>query len=490
MSKQGLSRGPNNLGVPITIFGKGFGGTKGNATITINGVEVASYPVWGQNNANNAALDMIVVQPGSTISAGPVVLHIDGKDSNNDHGFTPTTGTVYYVAPAGLDSMPCSELQPCATIHHAATNRMQAGDALLVRGGNLNDDEIWIRDVLGHSGQPGKPKIIRNYPGEQPTFTMVNRPFIVDANYITLSGFHFTGGKSLGLESETSHDNKVYNSTFRGTISWDAIGSHGNNHVIAGNDCDVTNSTQGTQGHCYYISHGSHLRLLYNVGRGAPGYGIHVFDQRRSTPDIQRVISDVLIEGNLLAGSPERSGLILAMGDEGGMGNYINNVTIRNNIFTANNHVGIAIGPIVRNVRIYNNTFYKNGRQGVTIYDEPTINGVEITNNLFDQSMNANCLSNCSWYQDAHVQKGTRAQNVQVSNNYYAPGPTIVMGATDAAGMAGPAGFVNGGSLDFHLQDGSLAINRGTTLPSVARDFDGRLRPVGGTHDPGAFEHP
>lgn len=482
--------GPNNLGVPITIFGKGFGGNKGTATVTINGIEVANYLVWGQNNANNSALDMIVVQPGPTASAGPVVVHINGKDSNNDHSFTPTTGTVYYVALSGSDAMPCSESQPSATIHHTATNKMQAGDALLVRGGNLNDEEIWIRDVLGHSGQAGKPKIIRNYPGEQPTFTLVNRPFILDANYITVSGFHFTGGKSLGLGSETSHDNKAYNNTFHGTISWDAIGSHGNNHVIAGNDCNIVTSTQGTQGHCYYISHGSHLRILYNIGRGTPGYGIHVFDQRRSTPDIQRIISDVLIEGNLLAGSTKRSGLILAMGDEDGMGNYIDNVTIRNNIFTGNNHLGIAIGPIVRNVRVHNNTFYKNGRQGITIYDEPTITAIEIKNNLFDQSANTNCLSNCSWYQDAHVQKGARAQNIQVSNNYYAPGPTMLMGVTDSLGTAGAAGFVNGDGLDFHLQDGSPAINRGTSIGSVLRDFDGRLRPSGTTHDPGAFEHP
>lgn len=66
----------------------------------------------------------------------------------------------------------------------------------------------------------------------------------------------------------------------------------------------------------------------------------------------------------------------------------------------------------------------------------------------------------------------------------------IVMGATDAAGIAGPIGYVNGDSLDFHLQDGSQAIDRGTTLCSVVRDFDGRLGPGGRTYDPGACEHP
>src|ERR1700719_2971338 len=39
--------GPNNLGVPISIFGRGFGAIRGNSTVTIGGVPVASYMVWG-----------------------------------------------------------------------------------------------------------------------------------------------------------------------------------------------------------------------------------------------------------------------------------------------------------------------------------------------------------------------------------------------------------------------------------------------------------
>jgi len=482
--------GPGNLGVPISLFGKGFGSQRGTSTVTINGAAVASYLVWGQNNANNSALDMIVVQPGPNATAGPIVVRVNGRSSNPDHSFTPTNGSVYYVSPTGSDAASCSESSPCATILQVATSRMQAGDALLVRGGNLTDNEIWIRDVLGHSGQPGRPKIIRNYPGEQPVFVNAGRPFILEANYVVVSGFHFTGGKSMSVGNVDNKGNRAINNTFRGVIGWDAIGAHGDDHLIAGNDCNVTSSTVGTQGHCYYISHGRHLRLLYNVGRGAPGYGIHIFDQRRSTPDIQRVIANVLVEGNLVASSTLRSGMIIAMQDEGNLGNRVDGVMIRNNIFTGNNHMGLVLGGIVRNVQIYNNTFYKNGRQGIHVIDDPGVDGVDIRNNLFDQTANANCTSNCGWFQDAHVQKGTQSRNVAVSNNYYAPGPALLIGTTDGAPRAGLAGFVNGDGLDFHLRDGSPAIDTGAAISSVARDFDGRRRPSGVTHDPGAFEHP
>lgn len=39
--------GPNNLGVPIAIFGAGFGATRGSSTVTIGGVEVGGVPGLG-----------------------------------------------------------------------------------------------------------------------------------------------------------------------------------------------------------------------------------------------------------------------------------------------------------------------------------------------------------------------------------------------------------------------------------------------------------
>jgi hypothetical protein len=485
-----IQGGPNNLGVPIAIFGRGFGAQRGNSTVTINGLEVASYLVWGQQNAKNPALDMIVVQPGPGVTAGPVVVNVTGRASNAEHSFKPTVGSVYFVAPNGSDAAPCSETQACSSVLHVVTSVMKPGDALLVRGGPINDDEIWIRATQGHSGTPDQPKIVRNYPGEQPRFSKANRPVIIDANFITFSGFDFENGKSIGVGDLTSRGNRVFNSSFRGNITWDAIGTHGDDVVLAGNTCDVNSSSVGTQGHCFYISHGRGIRLLYNTARGAPGYGIHVFDQQRSTSDIRRVIEDVLVEGNRLASSPERSGLIVAMGDEGQRGNHVRGVVIRNNLFVANNFAGIAVGGNVYDIRIEHNTFYGNGRQGLTIYDDASINGVQVRNNLFDQTSNSNCRQNCSWYEQAHVQKGAKAQNVVFEGNFYAPTPVKLLGMEERKARSGEAGFVNSKELDFRLSDTASAIDRGINLPSVTRDFNGHTRPLGKGFDPGAFEHP
>lgn len=80
-----VNGGPQGLGVPISIFGHGFGATRGNSRVTIGGVEVASYLVWGAGNAQNPTLDMIAVQPGAATTGGPSLsIQSDNANCRND----------------------------------------------------------------------------------------------------------------------------------------------------------------------------------------------------------------------------------------------------------------------------------------------------------------------------------------------------------------------------------------------------------------------
>lgn len=434
-----VTGGPAGAGVPIAIYGRGFGPTRGRSRVTIGGIAVARYLSWGVRVPGIPGLERIVVQPGRNVRGGEVVVRVGSRRSRSAVRFSAVRGRIRAVAPTGSDAAPCTLARPCATIQHAVDQVLAPGDVLLVRGGEIADDEVWVRD--GKGGTPGRPLSILAYPGEQPTFRLTTRPLIAEGSHLVVSGLTFPGGKSLGIGNETNaRDIRVVGNTFRGAIGFDAVGSHGDDLLIAGNRCDVDTSSVGTQGHCFYVSAGRGIRLLRNRATGAPGYGIHVFDQQRSSDDRRRVIADVLIEGNYLASSTERSGLIVAMADEGSRGNVIDGVTIRRNIFTGNNFAGIAISGFVRNVRISRNTFAANGRQGVTIDDAATIDGVTITRNLFEQRANAVCRSNCSWYERAHVQAGAAATGVVVDGNYYVDGP-ILRGARDAHRAAGGIRF-------------------------------------------------
>jgi hypothetical protein len=501
-----LTGGPNNLGVPISIFGKGFGATRGTSKVTIGGIEVAAYNTWGINNANNQTLDMIVVQPASGTLSGAIVVTVGGKASNANFSFAVNSGKVRYIATTGVDSAVCTEAAPCATIMKAVSASMTGpGDTILVRGGTYSEGEMWIRNVNNDGGTPGQQKTVKNYPNEIPVFNNGARPTIVEADYLTFSGLRFEDGKSIG-NPDTGDVGRLKGDRFinlraDGAVGWAAIDTHGDDHTLAGNVCEATSSAVGTQGHCFYVSYGNNLKLIYNVGSGAPGYGLHIFDQRRQANDFKRLITNVLVEGNILKNSKQRSGLILAMGDEDGIGNRIQNVVIRNNIFTANNHLGIAIGGNISDIEIYNNTFYQNGREDLVFPDAGSITNITIKNNLFYHSVNANCTIDCSWYQDAHVgfTPGV-VQGLVLNNNGYFPGAPIILNGTgsnqtnigaagDTANVTGAVSFANPASFDFRVAAGGANIDKGLNIGAlVPRDYNGVTRPQGSAVDIGAFE--
>jgi len=425
--------GPDGLGVPIAIFGKGFGSSRGASTVTIGGVEVARYLSWGHGNAHNHDLDMIVVQPGPSVQGGAVVMTVDGVSTSGGASFAVDAAAhIFEVALGGSDANSCRWGQACATILRAA-GVSGPGDIILVRAGQYAESEIWVRGDQGMSGAPGRQKVIKAAPAEEVVLTNADRPFIIDADNVTVAGLVFRNGKSIGVPDvglPGHHGDQFVDNTFAGLIAWSALDTHGDGHLLAGNVCEVTGSTVGTQGHCYYVSYGVGTQLRYNTGSGAPGYGIHVFDQQRSAQDFRRVIGNMLIEGNVLRGSTERSGLIIAMNDEGGAGNIIDGVIVRGNTFAANSHLGVVVSGHVRNVTITGNTFDENGRQGVHI--AAGVTGVAVVGNTIVQSENTNCRNDCTWYATAHVEVEPSA-NVDVRGNTYRPGSPILIGAVDPA---------------------------------------------------------
>jgi hypothetical protein len=488
-----VTGGPNGLGVPIAIFGSGFGAVRGASRVTIGGVEVAAYPVWGSGNAANPLLDQIVVQPGPGITGGAIVVEVAGWPSNADLTFTPNNGQIRYVAANGSDSNPGTAAAPFATVlHAAAAQRTGPGDTILIRGGTYSEAEIWLRGDYGMGGTASQPKTIAAYPGEVVIFDNPIRDLILDAPWVTISGWNLRNGKAMGMPDgnnlqQLEPGNKLVNNRIIGPIGYHGIGTHGDDAMAAGNLVLVSGSSVGTQGHCIYSSVGQNLRLLHNLVSGAPGYGIHLFDQCRSSSDFRREIRNVVIEGNVLHGSTLRSGMIVAMNDECGLGNRIDGLVIKNNVFTANNHCGLVLRGIANDVQVHNNTFFQNGRQELYLGPDMSLTNVDLANNLFFHAPNGNCTTNCSWFPEAHVQMGSGPQQVALRQNGYFPASPSTLGIVDATPITGWLRFVNVAALDFRLRPGSIAIDTGLPLPTVPRDFFGVPRAFG-PFDLGAFE--
>jgi parallel beta-helix repeat protein len=127
---------------------------------------------------------------------------------------------------------------------------------------------------------------------------------------------------------------------------------------------------------------------------------------------------------------------------------------VYNNIVYGNARSGIKVDYGAVDARIFNNTVYRNGREGIYIGQGSTsadvINNIAYGNpyNLFNSG-----------------------QGTTLNRNL----------TTDPR-------FVDAGSFNFRLRPGSPAIDAGAKIDIVSTDFDGSRRPIGGSHDIGAFE--
>ncbi len=383
---------------------------------------------------------------------------------------------IYYVSPTGSDGNSGSQNNPWANVEYAA-RKAKPGDTIFVRGGTYQEGEVWLRAEYGHGGAPGKLLTIKAYPNEIPVFVNSKRPFIIGCNYIRIEGLHFKNGKSIGVEGNTV---QIVNNTFTGSgYGWASIHAGGTNILLEGNKCDINGNTVGTQGHCYYISNGVNITIKNNVAKGMTGYGIHVFDQRRSgdRPDFERLIKNVIIEGNVTSHSEKRSGIVLAAYDHA----RIEDVIVRNNVAFNNPNSGIFVPGIVSNVKIYNNTLFGNGETALLIYGKAgDVTNVEIKNNIFDLS---NSNSNAF-----HVFNKEKNASLALQNNLYWPKAVRLNKLSDSSPVIGDPRFVNPGEKDFHLLPGSAAIDKGIPLGEVSYDKDGIKRPQGTAPDLGAFE--
>jgi len=131
----------------------------------------------------------------------------------------------------------------------------------------------------------------------------------------------------------------------------------------------------------------------------------------------------------------------------------------------------IPAGTPGQKVNLVNNTIINPKRNGISYYDDygSVVSGGIIANNLITQP---GFLPSPVAYIDLQ-----NSVPVTVTNN-------LSLATTDLGKFANAAGG------DYHLLTGSPAINTGinTSAYGVTTDYDGNVRPSGGTYDIGAYE--
>ena len=163
----------------------------------------------------------------------------------------------------------------------------------------------------------------------------------------------------------------------------------------------------------------------------------------------------------------------------------LENIHIYNNIAYNNGLSGIALSTAgesgshpVRSIRIINNTFTNNGSGiwggGISI-ENPDASDVVIRNNICSQNR---------WFQ---INVEVSAAGLTIDHNLiHGTRGDDELDGTDI--VEGDPRFASASGANFHLNDGSPAIDAGSSADAPMDDFDGNPRPQGSGYDIGAFE--
>jgi hypothetical protein len=473
--------GQNNEGAIVTIYGFGFGATRGSSTLTIGGAAPAAYLLWSDNK--------ISFQIGNSAITGNIVVNVAGVGASNAMPFTVRSGRIFFVAPGGSDANAGSFTAPWATVKHAK-NSAQAGDIIYLKNG-VNEtglDGSSATLAIAKSGSSGLPIALVAYPGATATIgSATGQPYGVRtttaSSYWVLAGINLRGAFSALTVANSS--------------AWRVIGS------------DISCPNGSGTGACVGFSGGQNLALYRN----------HIHDNGSTTSTSIKLYQAVQFDSgangidvgwNEIANT--RSCRALQFYSDT---TPLFNVRVRNNVIHDSRCDGInfaTIDPSQGAVVAYNNVIYRAGTG-------PAPGGIESNyacinvggSGLAAVQITGNTLYDCG--RRANADSGAVSASVAVSltdnivdaiagETYTAPDSSLAnfsgknnlffgAGATPSfstTSVNADPKFVDVTNSNFQLQSGSPAVDAGAN-DGISRDIMQTPRPQGAAYDIGAYEY-
>jgi hypothetical protein len=299
--------------------------------------------------------------------------------------------------------------------------------------------------LLRFSGEPEKPVVFKNYPGERPVVDGEGRGRIElhsehgwqkPVGWITVEGFEVQNGWD-GIKFYNAHHivlrgNYIHDNSNQGIL--------GNGHhvriegnTIARNGFKRDNEKSNLE-HGIYAT-GTHITIVNNRIHSNKAYGIQVagydFDPAKHAGPEFAGARHWLISHNTIAFQQNRAGIVVWQSD--------------------------ATDCVIQNNILYRNAV-KLGRGSCQGIDFLSGGGHVVRNNIM--------------FGPDRVMIAKSSGDYSASDNR----------------EADPL-FVDPDRFDFRLRRGSPAIDAGTAEASVGTDLDGTARPQGGGYDIGAYEY-
>lgn len=412
----------------------------------------------------------------------------------------PVTGTgeTFLVASSGSDENDGSAEAPWATIQHAVDS-VSPGDTILIQSGSYTGARIersgvpdgWITlasapgatvriDAPGPANKRGSNLEFETWEGDG------------TVAYWLVEGLEVAEAPQWGIDIRGSDETHSHHFVVRGN----RVHSNGWEDVKSGifmafvDDVLVEDNESYDNGeHGVYLSNsGDRFVVRGNYLHGNARCGLHINGDLEQGGD--GIISDGVVEGNVITDN----------GEEGCAGINLDGVTdaiVRNNLIYGNHAGGIAIfqenGAVCsQDIQVLNNTIVQaeDGRWAIYVSDADCINNT-IFNNII--------VTYHEWRGSIVIAatgiEGFESDHNVVMDRFSADDDESVISLSDwqALGydsnsiVASPEDLFVGGD-DYHLDQGSPAVDAGRAIAGLATDIEGNQRPQGQTYDIGAFE--
>lgn len=401
------------------------------------------------------------------------------------------SGAIYYVAPLGGDF---------STIQ-AAADVVQAGDTVYIREGTYTE-QVEVKN----SGTTGEYITFSSYPGETVELDGSGISMggwgglweIRDRQFIQVIGVNVVNSDWFGFYITRSDHIIIKNgSTYQTKAS--GIYAYDSSYVtVDGND--VQRAVDGGSQECISFDTVTDFEIMNNSVHN----GVNL-EQGGEGIDVKVSSANGSVHHNHIYDLPGEVGLYID-----GYDGYLHDVEVYSNISAAPEGIAISAeqGGVVERVNVYNNVIPATGAYGIVVTDwMPGVEGVKrdikivnntvfgatyggigvISGNVENIVIENNIISdNASWQlrvvSPAQGETAARSNLIDgfkgYDNEIYGSNPVI-----------GDPLFIDKDAGDFHVAEGSPAIDSGVAANAPSFDHDGNDRPNGDGYDIGAYEY-
>jgi hypothetical protein len=396
--------------------------------------------------------------------------------------FAPTVwAETYHVATTGDDANEGSEASPFASLQQAA-DVVAAGDTVVVHAGSYQGFD------LRASGAEGSPITFSAEDGvtiDADNATTPDGINVEEVSYVVIEGFTVNGRTRTGIRAAVCDHVTIRRNHADSNGRWGILTGFCDDLLIEDNECSRSVAEHGI----YVGNSGDRPTIRRNRSFSNNGCGIHMNGDASMGGDgiisgalvEQNVIydngtgggsgincdgvMDSVIQNNVVYGN-HASGISLYQGDGGGSGN---NLVINNTVVQSDGRWCLNIQSASTGNRAFNNILWnEHDVRGAIDISSDSLAGFESDYNIVIERLTTDggdtVLDLAAW----------RTATGQDANSFSAT-PDVL--------------FVDTAGGDYHLADGSPAIDSGTSAGAPSVDLDGNGRPAGTAFDIGAYEY-